>query len=378
MQPGTGKTRVAVDLIRSARPDRVIWMAPLSSINHPSKGIKDEVKKWGGCEAPIIFAGLESLSSSDRLYLRLHTMIEAATSIFLVCDESLKIKNAAAIRTKRMLELARLSDYRLILNGTPFSRGLCDLWAQMQFLSPRILAMTEKRFIRTFCETIKITDCDGTRVRQREFIVGYHNIEYLYSLIAPYVFEADLETNIKSNHFEINYDVSAEERSEYEHIKKEYLNRYKDALNHSFFLAMTQKMQMTYCTANDKFTVAKKLLTTAIDPADTLIFCKFVRSREAVADAFPRATVLSLQKDAMSLNLQRYCNIIFWDRTWDWAAIDQARHRILRMGQAADCKFYHLHATIKLDNLIRDNNDRKRTLIDYFNSASREDIINNV
>lgn len=376
MRPGTGKTRVARDLAASVeKADLIVWLAPLSSVRaSDGTGVSFEIDKWGGLPNLRIF-GIESLSASDRVYLEVYGLLEKASNAVLVVDESLKIKNWCAKRTARIIALGKLAQVRLILNGTPFSRDLCDLWPQMEFLSPKILKISQSKFIRTYCEVMRITESDGVRTRRREFVVGHRNIEHLYSLIAPYIYEADLEVNVRAGDFELNYEAGSDERQRYAQVKAFYLNENRLAeFGHNFFLAMTQQMQTAYCVSADKFTVVRRLFSSVIDPRETLIFCKFVESRERAAKAFPTATVLSLQKDAMSLNLQSHRNIIFWDRTWDWAAIDQAKHRILRMGQRSDCRFYHLNSDMKLDGLIRANNDRKQTQIQYFNNASREEI----
>lgn len=55
MQMGTGKTRVAVELINQVNDlDMVVWIAPLRTINPINSNlpsIKDEVNKWGGINA---------------------------------------------------------------------------------------------------------------------------------------------------------------------------------------------------------------------------------------------------------------------------------------------------------------------------------------
>lgn len=376
MRPGTGKTRVAVELINTVpNLDLILWLGPLSSVRPriQGTGTAAEISKWGGITNLHLF-GIESLSQSDRIYLEVRELLRNAKKAFMIVDESLKIKNWSARRTQRIIDLGRLSAFRLILNGTPFSRDLRDLWPQMQFLSPKILNLTEHQFLRRYCEVMKITESDGVKVRTRQFVVGHANIEHLYSLIAPYIFEADLNLNVRANDFQLDYRISGAERDEYTEIKAHYLSEERAAdFGMNFFLAMTQKMQMSYCVSADKFEVVKNLFN-HIDAKETLIFCKFVRSREEVAKAFPASTALSLQKDVMSLNLQNWRNIIFWDRTWDWAAIDQAKHRILRLGQLHDCRYYHLHANTKLDGLISSNNDRKMTQIQYFNNVSKSEI----
>lgn len=368
MQPGTGKTRTVMELVRSVpEVDLVLWLAPCRSVDPaiPGTGVVDEVAKWGGLEQ-VEFMGIESLSSSDRLYLHALHLLNQARCPLIVVDESLKIKNAKALRTMRIMELGRLCQYKLILNGTPVSRSLVDVWAQMEFLSPCILNMGQAEFVNTFCEWTKITARFGsTRTFSKQFITKYHNIDYLYSLIGEYVFEADLELDIHRQHHDLEYAIDADSKAAYSHLKEEYLDNEKlQFLNNNIFLELTQKMQHLYCCTDAKFQLLHKLFA-IIPEEETIIACKFVRSRELCARAFPKATVLSLQADSMSLNLQHCSNLVFWDKTWDWALVDQMMHRIWRTGQQRDCRFYHLHGDVGLEGMMRKNNEKKEDTLKY-------------
>lgn len=368
MRPGTGKTRTVMELVRSVPDvDLVLWLAPYSSV-HPKRagtGIVDEVRKWGGLPNAE-FLGIESLSNSARIHLRTMAMLQAASNPFIVVDESLKIKNSKAIRTTRVMELGKQCQYRLILNGTPVSRNLMDVWAQMEFLSPRILNMGTAEFLNTFCEWTKITaHFGGTRVFTKQYVTKYHNIDYLYSLIQDYVFEADLELSIHQQHHDMDYSIDAETKQAYSYLKETYLDNEKlQFMNQNIFLELTQKMQHLYCCTASKFEVVRKLFAT-IEEGSTIIACKFVQSREQCSRAFPKATVLSLQSEAMSLNMQHCNNLIFWDKTWDWAQMDQMMHRIWRTGQTRDCRFYHLNGDVGLEKMIRRNNDKKEDMLKY-------------
>lgn len=367
-RPGTGKSRAVVELVRSVPDaDHVLWLAPYRLVHPrvPGTGIQDEVAKWGGL-ANLHFLGIESLSSSDRAYLRAMRALQEARQPFIVVDESLKIKNAKAIRSQRIMELGRLCRYRLILNGTPVSRSLVDLWAQMDFLSPMILNMGQAEFINTFCEWTRLTARFGTsRTYTKEFITKYHNIDLLYSLIQDYVYEADLDISIHQQHHDLDYTVDADARATYNALKELYLDNEKmQFLNNNIFLEMTQKMQHGYCCTASKFALLRKLFTT-VEEERTVIACKFVESRERCAQVFPKATVLSLQADSLGLNLQHCNNLVFWDKTWDWAQMDQMMHRIYRTGQHADCRFYHLHGDVGLEKMMRKNNEKKEDTLKY-------------
>lgn len=71
MRPGTGKSRPAMELIRSIPDvDYILWLAPYNSVHTTieGSGIVSEVKKWGGLDN-VEFLGIESLSNSNRIYL---------------------------------------------------------------------------------------------------------------------------------------------------------------------------------------------------------------------------------------------------------------------------------------------------------------------
>jgi SNF2 family DNA or RNA helicase len=378
MRPGTGKSRPAIELIREIQGvDYVLWLAPYNSVHRDDgSGIRTEVARWGGFDCPVEFIGIESLSNSDRIYLEAINKLEAATNPFIVVDESLKIKNWEAVRTKRIIELGKRCQYKLILNGTPVSRNLLDVWSQMEFLSPMILNMGIAEFKNTFCEWTRITKrFGGYKTYTKEFITKYHNIDHLYSLIRHYVFEADLELSIHQQHHDIDYQVEPDIKEEYHRMKEKYLDDEKlQYLNNNIFLEMTQKMQHLYCCTEEKFTMTRKLFR-SINEAETIIACKYVLSREECQKAFPKATVLSLQKEAMSLNLQHCNNLVFWDKTWDWALLDQMMHRIWRTGQQKDCRFYHLNGDVGLERLIKDNNDKKEGMLKYFKIKTLKEVL---
>ena len=97
----------------------------------------------------------------------------------MIVDESSKIKTHSATRTKKCITLGSLSEYRLILTGTPVTQGLHDLFAQMQFLHTGILnCKSYFQFKNMYCVM------GGFENRS---IIGYQRREELMGLISPYV-----------------------------------------------------------------------------------------------------------------------------------------------------------------------------------------------
>lgn len=378
MEPGTGKTRVAIELINAVDDvTLVVWIGPLNTIRTPEgvPTVMDEVAKWGGFRCEAVYIGIESIQASDRIYLQLYNRILTNPYTFLVVDESLKIKNAMAKRTKRLLDLGQMSTYKLILNGTPLSRNLLDLWAQMQFLSPKILSMNQTEFKNTFCSYTKITKrFGGFRKYTKEFITGYENIDFLYSLIRHYVYECDLTLSVKQVYTNLTYKLDEESSDEYYRLKEKYLDdEMLQFKNNNIFLEMTQKMQHTYCATEDKFDVVDNLFK-EIDQERTIIFTKFIRSAEECRKRYPKATVLSYQKEAYGLNMQHLNNTIYFDKVWDYALRRQSGHRTFRTGQEYDCRYWDLTGNVGLENLIDKNIDKKISMVEYFKGKTKEEL----
>lgn len=372
--PGTGKTRTAVELINQVNPDYILWFAPFKSVNPEieGSGIKTEVEKWHQFDN-IDFIGVQSIGMSDRVYLELTAKVANAKKPFIVVDESLLIKNNDTKRTQRIIELSKDCEYKLILNGTPFSRNLMDLYAQMYFLSPLILNMSYAEFENTFCE--KITMKKGGRV-VKEFIIGYENIEYLYHLIRPFIYESDLVLDVDMQHIYMSYEIDQEFKDEYKAIKEHFLcQETLEEYNNNIFLMMVQKMQHVYCCASEKIDLLNVIIKKR-GIENVAIYTKFVASREFIHSHIPKANVFSLQSESMSINLQDQFNVtVEFDKTWDWMNVDQYQRRIFRIGQKRTCFHYYLDANIPLDNLIKRNNLVKQNALDYFKKVSKNQVI---
>lgn len=381
MKMGTGKTRVTVELVNAIdNLDLVVWVGPLRTINplDPSiKSIKEEIAKWGGFNCPnIIYIGVETIQSSDRQYLQLYNKIQHAWKCFLVVDESIKIKNFDAKRTQRLITLGKMVEYKLILNGEPITRDLLDIWSQIQFLDPRILKMDIAEFKNTFCKYTKITKTSQGygRTYTKEFITGYENIDYLYSLIGEYIFECDLELNVERLFTEIHYSLDDEAKEKYEYLKKKYLdNELLMMMNNNIFLELTMKMQHEYCCTETKFDCVKEWFQTYPEEK-AIIFCKYIVSADECRKRFPKATVLNYKTGAFSYNLQHLPYMVMFDKTFDWGDRRQGMARNFRIGSEQDVRILELTGNVGLENLIKENNKKKLGTSEYLKMISKEQL----
>lgn len=383
MKMGTGKTRVAVELVNAIEEkiDLVVYICPLRLIEpkDPSiRSITDEVKKWGGFNATeTVFIGVESIGMSDRIFLQTYRKIAEAWRCVLIVDESIKIKNIDAKRTKRLLEYSKMVEYKLILNGEPITKNLLDLYPQIQFLSPLILRMNLVEFKNTFCEYTTITKRFPGQYKQyvKEYITGYENIDYLYSLIGEYVYECDVNFNIERIFTEVKYQLDKDSKKEYQFLKEKYLdNEMLQWKNNNIFLEMTQKMQHVYSCTASKIEAVRNWLSDGRKEEDTIIFCKYVASRELCTKNFPKATVLSYQQDSYGHNLPYLPNMIMFDKIWDLALRNQALARNFRINTPGNVNVLDLTGDVGLENLIDKNIKKKIGMNEYIKNLSKKQL----
>ena len=370
MEPGTGKTRTAMTLINSTPCTDLFWIGPLRTF----PAIQMEMQKWGGMKMPGSCWGVESLSQSDRIYLNLVHEIEQSREPFIVVDESLKIKNAEAKRTRRILEVGKRAEWKLVLNGTPVSRNLLDMWPQMEFLSPKILGMSLTEYKNTFTKWTRVTKRIGMRSYTKEYVTGMENVDYLHSLIRHYVYECDLRLNITQKWHNVPYCITDEARQRYNDIKEDYLSdETLEWKNNNIFLAMTTEMQVAYTIDEGKMEAVSRLLQD-LPQDETIIFCRFIVAQEECRKRWPRVTVLSMQKESLGLNLQQYRHTIFFDRVWDYALLLQASRRTYRTGQEQDCHYYELTGNVGLEHMMAENISKKISMSEYLKKITKEEL----
>lgn len=80
------------------------------------------------------------------------------TNALFALDESGRIKNPNAVRTKKIMALRPLSEIRRIATGTPVTQSPLDAFSQMEFLEHGLLGTTSHRaFVAEFAEVLPQT-----------------------------------------------------------------------------------------------------------------------------------------------------------------------------------------------------------------------------
>ena len=370
MKMGTGKTRVAIELVDYNKCDLLIYVAPFSTL----KNIEEEFIKWN-LKTEYILIGYETISSSDKKYLDLLSKIENK-KCFIIADESIFIKNEETKRYNRLINIRNKCEYALILNGTPLTKNEFDLYNQMQFLSPLIMKMSKNQFLNTFFK--KITYKKKDKKENTFYKFSEVNAELLYKMIEPYIFKCDLDFNkeVKENYNYIQYQNENDYYIEKEKKLEEYIEKGTSDVIINMLVSLNV-IASNYEKKNDE-------LIKYIKDRQVIVFCNYISEieyissklecyiitgqtthRNEIIDKFKhdnKPLLMTMGVGSYSLNLQ-FCNeIVYSSLTFDYAKLEQSKYRIKRIGQERDIKYTYFLTDLGINKMILENIDRKCTL----------------
>lgn len=372
MEMGSGKTKVAIDLINYNNVDLALFVVPFSSKNNLEK----EINKWSlNCKYLII--GYETISSSDFRYLEALNLIQDK-KVFIVADESTFIKNEKTKRFQRLIKIREKCEYALILTGTPITKNEWDLYNQMYFLSPKIIDMSRIEFLNAFFKHI-VYKKKGEK--QKDFYqFSEVNSKYLYKLIKPYIFKSNLDfnKNEQSNFIFVKYN----DFKKYKTIKEEYLKEYLSFGNSTSIIKMLMKLNYIASNFKDK----NDAVINYVENKQVIVFCNYLeeieyissriecfyikgkvtlKNRKEIIEKFKNNKIpllITYGTGSFSLNLQ-FCNeIVYSSINFDYSKIEQSKYRIKRIGQNKDIKYAYFLTDLGITHLILENLQKKQNL----------------
>ena len=409
MEMGTGKTRTALELIaqryNKGRANHILWLCPCSV----RSTIRAELKKHvNGDTAMFSVHGIESLSSSDRLYMELLQLAQRY-NLYLIVDESNLVKNPQAIRTQRITEIAKLCKYKLILNGTPISRNEADMFAQWYILDWRILGY--QSYWSFAANHLEYDEKIPGKIRR------VLEVDYLVRKIAPYTYQVkkseclDLPDKTYSRW---NFYMTQEQGEQYKWVMDEYLmalDEFKPSTIYKLFTALqhitagrkvltepSEKMKTEPMFDDPLDNPRMQALFEVLDKIDekVIIWCRYTheindickllrekygdvvvefhgevsrKNREINAERFAKDAQFFVANKTCAgygLNLQFCSYMIYYSNDWDWATRSQSEDRVHRMGQTENVHIVDIYAEGTIDERIMDCLSRKENLVEWF------------
>lgn len=438
MEMGTGKTKVSIDIMAYkyslGEIDTCVVIAPnlvhLQWINdeipkHMPDFVKYEAFAYCSCMSKkerqkyenmfniqdklrIFAINVEALQS-EKGFFEAKRMVCSGKTLTIV-DESTRIKNPSAIRTKNVLSLKDYSIGRLILSGAPITRGLEDLYSQLKFLSEDILGFSSYYSFKNYY-------CIMEPIQGR-------NVSPFAKKIVGYRHEDELKLRLQGNTYRATKDIldipkpfppiirpielTPEQTKIYKDLKNNLVAEIESGKIVEAPVAITKllRLQQVVC-GHIREEESKELIylknnrirevINILDEIDSkvIIFSKFVPDILKISEELTKAGIKHVtyygdiqQKDreqrindfktdesikvflaqpacaSTGLNLQEASTMIFYSNDFNADFRWQAEARIHRNGQKNRCTYIDLVAPKTIDEYILQNLKNKKGLAD--------------
>ena len=251
MEMGTGKTKVLIDnlsmLYDKGKVDGALIVAPKGVIGtwynqelpaHLPDHIENVTVLWQsninkkqqkkldrlfetGQDLHILIMNVEAFSTPKGLNFAKQFLVSHKS--LMAIDESTTIKNPKAKRTKYILSLSGLTNYRRVMTGSPVTKNPLDLYTQCQFLDIHHLGHDSYYSFRNRYALMKSANISG---RSINLVVGYQNLGELsdklktfsYRLLKEYCLDLPDKTYIKRE-----IQLTDEQKKLYKQMRQEAL-----------------------------------------------------------------------------------------------------------------------------------------------------------
>jgi len=188
---GMGKTTTTLtavtDLIDSFAVEKVLIIAPLRVANSVWKQECESWQHLEGLKVSVCTGSernrLAALQTSADIYTINRENIKWLVDFYgkkwpfdcVIIDESSSFKNASSQRFKALKKVAPLTNYMLLLTGTPSPNGLLDLWPQLHLIDfgerlGRTMTAYKQRFFESDYMGYNFTPREGSQAKIEKLI----------------------------------------------------------------------------------------------------------------------------------------------------------------------------------------------------------------
>lgn len=389
-EQGTGKTIPSLyrilDLLKSGEINDALVVAPKSALGAWERDIElfdDADKKLLSDNITLINYDKVWRGEKDSPYYRKWGCI--------ILDEAHLIKNRTSRRSKFLLKIGCMSDYRYILTGTPISNGqLENIWSLYCFLDPymvkgypysRIFGGSYREFEKKYC-ILNMYHKPSSYIHVNEL----QDIINEYSYRVKKVDCLDLPDKLPDEIIKVDlvekklYKKLATQSAilQYEILAENPLSRLVKLrqLSSGHIKLDTGEIIDIKC---EKLSILQELLESYEDDKKIVIFAEFKYSITAISallgrlkikyvvldgeqknkaiwrdfqnDTSIRVIVCQYQTASAGIDLFASDTIIYYEPTLRSNILEQSRDRIHRTGQKNKCSYIHLltKGTVEVD-----------------------------
>lgn len=390
MEMGTGKTLVSLmrilDLLKSGAIENALVVAPKSALGAWER----DLELFDSQDREILKMGI-TLINYDKVWRGDKKSPYFKKWGCIVLDEAHKIKNRTSRRSKFLLHIATMSDYRYILTGTPISNGaLHDIWSLYAFLDPylergyvysRIFGGSYSKFQDRYCIlNMYHKPSSYIHVNELQDIINEHSYRVKKSecldlpdklpdeIIKVDLLEKALYKKLATESAILEYEILAENPLS-RLVKLRQLASGHIKLN-------TGEILDIKC---EKMSILEELIEGYEDNKKLVIFAEFKHSITAISELLKklkikyvvldgeqknkaiwrdfqndesiRVIVCQYQTANAGIDLFASDTIIYFEPTLSSNILEQSRDRIHRTGQKNKCSYIHLltKGTVEVD-----------------------------
>ena len=410
MEQGTGKTLPSLfrilDLLRSGAIESALVVAPKSALGAWER----DIELFNDFEREILKGGI-TLINYDKVWRGEKKSPYYKKWGCIVLDEAHSIKNRTSRRSKFLLNVATMADYRYILTGTPISNGqLENIWALYCFLDPYIdRGYTYSGIFKRHLEDVTGKESKGSYYDfQDRFCIlnmyhkpsSYIHVRELQNIINEHSYRVkkvdclDLPEKLPDEIIKVDllekalYKKLATESAilEYEILAENPLSRLVKLrqLSSGYLTYKKYNEDGTYTDEllelkTEKLSILQELLEGYEDEKKIVIFAEFKHSikkivelldkmkikhivldgdqkdktiwRKFQSDKRIRVIVCQYQTANAGIDLFASDTIIYYEPTLRSNTLEQSRDRIHRSGQKNKCSYIHLltRGTVEVD-----------------------------
>lgn len=223
--PGTGKTHVSMAIIQHFMPQRLLIVAPLTSLEVTwakrlvtlGYVIARRIEEIVTDVRCVLLIGYEYFRISKNIKKVAHKL-NFEMAIF---DESQGLKHRGSNQSRAVRRLRQRVRYRLILSGTPIDESPIDLWAQMRFVAPHVLGdvwappRDSRKYVGPYFEEEFLRPC-GFMGYSREFVP--ERLPEFLERVAPYLYRLPNDM-IEAEMHSVYCDITGRQREVYDQME---------------------------------------------------------------------------------------------------------------------------------------------------------------
>lgn len=381
MEQGTGKTIPSLfrvlDLLKSGAIDDALIVAPKSALGAWER----DIEKFDPLDRSILENGV-TVINYDKVWRGDKKSPYFKKWGCIILDEAHFIKNRTSRRSKFLLKIGSMANYRYILTGTPISNGqLENIWSQYCFLDgylqngypySRIFGGSYRTFQDRYCILNRyFKPSEYINVRELQDIINEHSyrvkkIECLDlpdklpdEIIKVDLLEKKLYKKLATESAILEYEILAENplsrlvklrQLASGHIKTEdgtiidlkceklnILDELIDGFEDDKKIVIFAEFKYSIAQIAELLKTKKiKFVVLDGDQKDKTIWRKFQSDKKI------RVIVCQYQTASAGIDLFASDTIIYFEPTLRSNILEQSRDRIHRTGQVNKCSYIHL------------------------------------